>query len=204
MAVGALAVSLVFTGCSSDSSSSGPPTTAPATTSAAAPSTSSSSAASTAPAKSAAAAPGKPIPVNQTIDDPELGDHVVVESVVHDFPTPPSMSAVSNREIVLVKVNVTAGDKYYAGWQSSSLEIVTPEGDTNSSSTATGLTGAMTAAGYTPFPNDGDLATGKSGTGWVGFVVQKKDSPTLTLRMQRLDATTSDGKSIPAKNSTTR
>jgi len=129
-----------------------------------------------------------------------MGDHVVAESLVRNFPTPASMSAVSDREIVLVKMNVKAGSKYYAGWQSGSLQIVTPDGDTKSSSTTPGLTDAMTAAGYPPFPNGGNVDTGKTGSGWAGFVVQQKNSPTLTLRMKRLAATTSGGQTIPAKN----
>lgn len=59
-------------------------------------------------------------------------DHVVVRQLVRDFPVPAGMSAVSDREIVLVRVTATAGHKYYAGWHTTSLSIVTPDGGVNS------------------------------------------------------------------------
>jgi hypothetical protein len=128
-----------------------------------------------------------------------MGDHVVVHRVVRDFPVPASMSAVSDREIVLVDVTATAGSKYYAGWQTTGLSIVV-SGQENQESDTDDLDAAMTKAGYPPMPNNGDVDTGKTASGWIPFVVDPKNAPRLTLRMKRTAATTSDGKTISAKN----
>jgi hypothetical protein len=158
----------------------------------------SASASASAAGSGTGAGAGKPVAVHQTIDDPVMGDHVVVTSMVRDFPVPASMSAVSDREIVLVEVTATAGSKYYAGWQTTQLAIVV-NGEENQESDTDDLDAAMTRAGYPPVP-DGNVDTGKTGTGWVPFVVDPKDAPQLTLRMKRTAATTDSGQDIPAQN----
>ncbi|BCJ34348.1 hypothetical protein Athai_18510 [Actinocatenispora thailandica] len=140
---------------------------------------------------------GKPVAVHETITDPVMGDKVLVRQVVRDFPVPASMSAVADREIVLVQVRATAGSKYYAGWQATSLSVVA-NGEENPETSTDALIAAMKRAGYPPMADDGDLDTGKSGGGWLAFVVDPEDVPRLTLRMKRPAATTSDGGSISA------
>ncbi len=142
---------------------------------------------------------GRKIAIHVTLDDPVMGDHVQAGQLVRDFPVPASMSAVSDREIVLVDVTATAGSTYYAGWQSTQLAVVV-DGQENQESETDDLDAAMTKAGYAPLGNNGSVDTGKTGSGWIPFVVDPKDAPKLTLRMKRVAASTSDGKSIPAKN----
>lgn len=161
--------------------------------------TSASSSATARPASHRHAHGAKPVAVHRVIHDPVMGDRVVVQRFVRDFPVPAAMSAVPDREIVLVRVTVTAGSKYYAGWDTSSLSIVTPGGGVNDESETDDLDAAMIKAGYRPFPDTGDVDTGKTAGGWVPFVVDPKDSPRLTLQMKREAATTSDGKTLPAK-----
>lgn len=110
------------------------------------------------------------------------------------------MPAAADGEVVLVKVTATAGTAYYAGWQTTSLDVIGTDGTVNPSSDTDDLDSAMTKAGYTPFPDDGDIDSGKTATGWVPFVVDQKNSTKLTLRMERGAASTSDGKDIKAEN----
>jgi hypothetical protein len=196
--IGGVAAAVVLAGCNSDDSSlNAVPDSSPISVDSGAPASASDpSSVDSAPSSAAS----KMVTVDQSITDPVMGDHVVVQGLVRGFPFPASMSAVSDGELVLVKVTATAGTKYYAGWQTSGLAVVTPDGTENATSDTDELDAAMTKAGYQPFPGGGDIDTGKTGTGWVPFVLNQKDSPTLTLRMKRLGASTSDGKTITAQN----
>jgi hypothetical protein len=201
--IGGVAATLVLAGCGGGTSPQAVPQNPPSSSAQSdveAPSSAADDSSSQASASSSAGSSSKMITVSQSVTDPVMGDHVVVQGLVRDFPFPASMSAVSDGELVLVKVTATAGTKYYAGWQTSGLDVVTPDGTENPPSDTDELDAAMAKAGYTPFPEDGDIDTGKTGTGWVPFVLGTKDSPTLTLRMKRLAATSSDGGTISAQN----
>ncbi|WP_164860556.1 hypothetical protein [Rhodococcus sp. X156] len=198
---------LTLTACGGDSSeseaapaatttTSAAPSSSAATSSASASPTSTTAAASSSAAPAAGGAAGKSVPVNKTIDDPEMGDKVVIEEYVRGFPVPASLPAIKDREIILVKVSATAGDKYYAGWQTGSLRLLTANGQENAAGSSTAVVEAMTAAGY---PLMKDVKTGKAGAGWLPFVVVQKDSPSLTLQVKRSAATTSGGGTIAAQ-----
>ncbi|WAL69223.1 hypothetical protein ORV05_16105 [Amycolatopsis cynarae] len=199
-ALGALTATLTLTGCGGGSAPTPASATGATGTAAATPASATGSSSAAAASSAGPAASGGKIAVNGTLDDPVLGDHVVAQAVVRDFPFPASMSGASSGELVLVQLSATAGTKYYAGFQTTSLELVTADGTENTVSDGDDLDKAMAAAGYTPFPGSGALDTGKSGSGWVAFDDYQKDSPKLTLRLKRPALSTSDGQNIPAAN----
>ncbi len=206
----AAALTLALSACGSGSSS--PESSAPAPAQSAEPTVASSAepdptldpAASAAtadatPATSDAAAQPVKTAINKTITDPLMGDKIVINSVVRNFPIPDRLPAIQDdHEFVLVNMTLTAGTKFYAGVDARSMRIVTDDG------TATNLANGvvnpeMTKAGYVPLPDE-RVEPGKNGTGWVGFLVASVGSKTLTLRYTRSAATVMGSKkTIPEK-----
>ncbi|MES1170335.1 MAG: hypothetical protein ABUL47_06590, partial [Leifsonia sp.] len=78
-----------------------------------------------------------------------MGDSIAVTRIVRNFPKPSSI--VASGEVILVQVTVTAGSKYYAGWNESAAVLVNGAGDEFNDLDLDSLAGPMTAAGYTPF-----------------------------------------------------
>jgi hypothetical protein len=202
----AVAATVALAGCGSNNVAKPPPSSATAqpttsnqdSSSTATPSAPAGTDAPTAvsPVAPPAAASGPKIPVNQTITDPTLGNHVAAQGVVRDFPIPASMSSLDGGEIVLVQISATAD----ANWQAADLDLVTADGTENTTIETGDLDNAMQAAGYEPFPATGDIQAGKPVTGWVAFLDNQKDSPTLTLRMKRPASIGANGQSIPEQD----
>lgn len=131
-------------------------------------------------AEATAAAAAGAVAVGQTITDDVLGHQIVVKSVVRDFPVPARLSAIQDREIVLVEVEVTAGEEFSSVVSSSSFRILDPAGTEN---TASGVADEeVKAAGYEVYA---DVRTGETGSGWIAFIVDPADSPSLELRYKR-------------------
>lgn len=150
--------------------------------------------ASTAPAP----AKGSPISLGaKTVKDSALGNTIVFEQVVRDFPIPAEYSAMSDNELVLVKVKVTAGSKFYMTLGQSDFEFGVEGSDyPGQQNSADGITKAMKAAGYTPLA---DVEEGKSGEGWVPGYVRPIDSGKAYIAYHRLSYSTSTGGKIPEK-----
>ena len=174
------------------------------TSSALAPSPSDSSVAPspTASASSAGsngAASGSAVTVNKSFTDDVMGDKATVIKFVRGYqPSAASkskFSALSDEQVVLVDVKVTASTKYYDTFGADSFYLTDTPGGIDQAST-TILDDEIKAAGYPPLP---DAETGKTTTGWVVFT-PTKDTTRLVLRYKRLAAKASDGTAISAKN----
>lgn len=136
--------------------------------------------------------------VKGAFTDDVVGHKVQVLGAVRHFPFPEKQKFYADdSEMVLVNLKVTAGSKFYTSFYLSDLEIVSDEEGTRNS-TMYGVESDIRKAGYKPLD---DVDRGRTGTGWVAFRVEPKDSEKLTLRYVR-DATKVIGtnKTIPAKN----
>lgn len=211
--VGVLAVSVAAASavaCSSSSTSdrttqstpAAPPSTslpAPGPVSGSAPS-SAGDPASADGGSSAATAPGKPVAtkVDKSFTDPVMGDKATIVKMIRNYPVPAAVkakySALEDEEVVLVDVKVTASPKYYDTFGADSFYLVGTDGIDDASTTI--LDDTIAKEGHPPLP---DAETGKTTTGWVVFTPDTGRKH-LTLRYKRLAATTSDGKTITAKN----
>ena len=148
-------------------------------------------------ATSAGSGPGTPIPLSATVHDNALGHTIVFEQVVRNFPVPSAASAMSDHELVLVKVKVTAGTKYYSSVGQGDFEFGIPGVEyAGQQSSATAVTNAMKAAGYTPLA---DVESGKTGEGWVAGFIKPPGSAKAYIDYHRLSYSTSGGGSIPEK-----
>jgi len=146
-----------------------------------------------------ATVPSAPIDLDETIRDKGLGHTIAVEQVVRSFPAPASAHGLVDQgdELVLVKVKVTAGRKYYASVGPDDFVF----GVAGSSEVGTALTSgevatAMTKAGDPPL---GDVDAGKTAEGWVAGVVRPAGSAQAYVGYRRLAYHVAGGGSIPAK-----
>jgi hypothetical protein len=181
----AAALTVTLAGCAvSDDSAEKPRTTT------------TSEAAKPSPTPSASAAM---TPLNVTVTDPDMGDSIAVAGIVRNFPKPASI--VAPGEVILVQVTVTAGDKFYAGWNESGAVLVNGSGEEFNSADLDSVAGPMTAAGYTPFSvanENGIVHTGETGApGWLTFIVDDAKGP-LFFGTHHGDASISGGGSIKA------
>lgn len=137
-------------------------------------------------------------PVNRTIRDDVLGHTIVVRSIVRNFPVPDRYPAIKDsRELVLVDLQLKAGNKYRTGLGGSEFSVVTADGGANNRHT-TIVAAEMTKAGYEPLSSEVD--PGETGSGWVAFTVSPTDSKALKLRYKRLASQViGSGKQIPEK-----
>lgn len=191
----ALALVLTLSACGGDEESAAPASPPPEpTATSAAPETGPTA---TAPA-SEAPAPSAKLEVDETIEDELLGDTIMVKGVVRNFPIPDRSSAIrGTREIVLVEVDLQAGEKFTGGLFPSALRIVTEDGGDANTPTTT-VEPEMKEAGYEPVASR--VGPGKREKGWIAFVVSPLDSKTLMLRFKRGASTViGSGKSIPKK-----
>ena len=138
-------------------------------------------------------------PLNLTVTDPDMGDSIAVTGIVRNFPKPASI--VAPGEVILVQVTVTAGSKFYAGWNESGAVLVNGSGEEFNSADLDSVAGPMAAAGYTPFSvanENGIVHTGKTGApGWLTFIVDDTKGP-LFFGTHHGDASISGGGSIKA------
>ncbi|QDH10863.1 hypothetical protein FE634_21715 [Nocardioides dongxiaopingii] len=113
---------------------------------------------------------GAPVAVGETITDDVLGDTITVAQVLRDFPAPAEFSGITEDggELVLVEVEVSAGDEFSGGVQGGFKLLA--DGDTAGSAT-TIADEAMTAAGYPPFEG---VSSGEQGGGWLCFQVNSR------------------------------
>jgi hypothetical protein len=156
----------------------------------------SSSVAVATPAPSPTVAP-KLMAINKSASDAFYGDRWTVLSAVRHFPVPASLFDNPDLEIVLVKVQVTAGKKYYESFGEDSFSLLDSRGDPGTDGPDL-VHAAMTKAGYSPDLKDVD--EGKSDTGWLAFEMNMPNSATLTLRYMQYKSKLASGKIIPAKN----
>lgn len=108
-------------------------------------------------------------PVSQTITDDVMGHTINVTNVVRGFPIPDENESLKETgEIVLVEVDITAGDTYSGGVQGG-FRLKSSDGQTNARTTA--FDDDVEAGGFTPF--DG-VSRGESGKAYVVFQVNEK------------------------------
>lgn len=186
-----------LTGCATAPTSSEHPSPAHATT----PKTHGVPKADTAESDDTAAEPTGLIPVTaETITDDVLGHTITATDIVRGFPWTSEQTAFSDRpgaEQILVKVHVTAGDRFFSTMDCSSLRMVA-EGvpsdtyPTSSNVALPSLAEAMTAAGYPPLAA---VDQGEWETGWCSFAMTDP-SPVLDLEYLRLAYGTNFGENI--------
>lgn len=143
--------------------------------------------------------PTGPIPLDSTIHDKGLGHTIMFEDVVRRFPAPKSSQALVDQgdELVLVKVKVTAGEKYYVTLGQDDFTFGVDGSDYPGMSMATpAIKRAMRKAGYPPLA---EVDAGTSGEGWVAGFVRPAGSAKAYVAYHRLAYQVSGGGSIPAK-----
>jgi hypothetical protein len=190
----------LLTACNDDSGSSSDDASASATTSSAAPTTTAAPTTSaTATTDSSGGSSATAVTVNKSFTDDVMGEKATVLKYISGYQPSAAakskFSALADEEVVLVDVKVTASSTYYDTFGADSFYLTGMSNGIDQAST-TILDDEIKAAGYPPLP---DAETGKTTTGWVVFT-PAKDTTKLVLRYKRLAATTSNGKSIAAKN----
>lgn len=197
-AIGAVMLTLGITACGTNSIA-GSPVAAPNPVANA---PVSSSSATNAPSSTT----GHRINLNITISDPDMGDQVVAQTLIRDIPMPPgtlNMADTSTMELAFLQITATAGAKYQTVFiPTDSVYLMSSDGfELGSLNTDDKAAAAMTAAGCPPFPKDGVLDPGETGTGWISFQIRKDEPFPATLRLMRTAAKVVDtGQTIPDKN----
>ena len=150
-------------------------------------------------ASAAPTAPSGPIGLDTTVHDNGLGHTIEFEEAVRSFPAPKSSQALVDQgdELVLVKVRVTAGEKYYVTVGQDDFVFGVEGSQYPGMSMATDdIKKAMRRAGYPPLA---DVDAGQTGEGWVAGFVRPAGSPQAYVGYRRLAYHVSGGGSIPAK-----
>ena len=183
--VPALAAALLLSvgGCSSDDESPKPE----------------KSAETASPSESAGAAKAPPMEVakvkTETIEDDAFGHTINATKIVRNFPFPASMSGVEeggDTELVLVLVEAKAGNDFVA-LTDGDFRLSTKKGDSEGAVSTTEAATEMTDAGYKPFEQ---VERGKSGGGWIAFLLEGATDARLFLSYKRLEF---DNGEIPEK-----
>lgn len=139
-------------------------------------------------------APSEGIELDQTIKDQKLGDVIKVLGLVRHFPD--EYSAIQDRDIVLVHVELSPGSKFTGGLGPSGFRVITPGGEVYTSTTI--VRPQMKEAGYKPIPYS--VHSGETAEGYIAFVIEPEGAKSLKFRHKRLAATViGSGEKIPAK-----
>jgi hypothetical protein len=108
----------------------------------------------------------------QVIADEPLGHSVTITDVVRNFAVPdgvlPSFGG-SAPEVVLVRVDATAGSAYYTSLSASDLTLRTSPGGVPNSPDTYLVSDAMGAAGHEPLTL---VSRGQHGAGWLAFELE--------------------------------
>lgn len=136
--------------------------------------------------------------VDQTITNDVLGHTIHVDKTIDGWDGLKGLESkyatLEGSTVVLVHVNVTAGDDYYTSVNSMDFRLV--DDGTEYTDTHGLYADRLSKAGYTPL---GDVRHGTSGEGWLLFV-DRHDTGSHTLRYKRLAAGTNAGTTIEAKD----
>ena len=117
-------------------------------------------------------------PASLSVREPTLRDTISVTGIVRNFP----LEGVKNKdEIILVRVSVSTGGSYWAGWDTTRLLLIDGAGKEFPPKTLDNITAAMTKWGFTPFAvaNNGSSIphSSTSAPGWVAFDVYNVTPP---------------------------
>jgi hypothetical protein len=117
-------------------------------------------------------------PLSLSVREPTLNDTISVTGIVRNFP----IDGVKNKdEIILVRVSVSTGRSYWAGWDTTRLLLIDGAGQEFPPKTLDNITAAMTKWGFTPFSvaNNGTSIphSTTSAPGWVAFDVYNVTQP---------------------------
>lgn len=135
--------------------------------------------------------------INKTITDPELGYTVTAKQVIFNVPFDESdgYDQAAYKKSLAVEVTVANNSEYYNSFSSSDLELTI-----NGQSQYHGdyeFSEYISANSLTKLPMS--TSQGNSSTGWIFFSYDKDLTGTISLTYDRSAATTTDGKTIPAK-----
>lgn len=129
-----------------------------------------------------AALPTAFLPVDKTLQDPDLGHQVKVLRLAPDLPWPPAQAEEGRAlELVGVEMTWTPGTTYTATLRAVDFSLGTSSAYPNRPDAI--LNTSLSAAGWSLLP--AELATGQTATGWLVFRVEPKRSPTLRLDYTR-------------------
>ena len=131
----------------------------------------------------------------ETIKDDALGHTINATRIVRNFPFPASMSGAEeggDAELVLVHVEAKAG-KDFVALTDGDFRLSTEKGDPEGAVSTTMAETEMTDAGYKPFAQ---VDQGKSGRGWIAFILEGATDGPLFLSYKRLEF---DNGEIPEK-----